>query len=178
MTPQETYGLMAQMGRDKISAPWHKQAVQGVMAGAYVALGGLFANLMEGGIYDPLMPHGGDNDPDKSMPFHALSNLLGGAVFPVGLIAIFLTGANLYTGNCMYLIPPLLTRSVPPGRALGWLLFSWVMNFVGALSVAYFIAYLGEWTSKPPVRDYVIHNAAHKCGLTFTVALLRGVGAK
>jgi hypothetical protein len=28
-----------------------------------------------------------------------VANLVGGAVFPVGLIAIFLTGANLYTGK-------------------------------------------------------------------------------
>lgn len=33
-----------------------------------------------------------------------MANLIGGAVFPIGLIAIFMTGANLYTGNCMYLL--------------------------------------------------------------------------
>ena len=64
------------------------------MAGAYVSLGALFANLMEGGFYDK-------KDPTftPAMPYHALSSLIGGAVFPIGLIAIFLTGANLYTGK-------------------------------------------------------------------------------
>jgi formate/nitrite transporter FocA (FNT family) len=55
-------------------------------------------------------------------------------------------------------------------------MFSWLMNFVGALFVAYFIAYLGEWTDKSPVKDYVIHNSDKKCALSFVTAVLRGVG--
>lgn len=47
----------------------HK-AAQGFMAGAYVALGALFANLMEAGFKSSVLP--------------GLSNLVGGAVFPVG----------------------------------------------------------------------------------------------
>ena len=40
---------MASSGASRIMAPWRKQLVQGFMAGAYVALGGLFANLMGAG---------------------------------------------------------------------------------------------------------------------------------
>jgi formate/nitrite transporter FocA (FNT family) len=118
-SPAETYAIMARAGAEKIQTPFYKQAVQGFMAGAYVSLGALFANLMEGGLYDS------SKGPDhtSTMPYHALSSLVGGAVFPVGLIAIFLTGANLYTGNCMYLVPPLLNGVVSPARAFGWLAF-------------------------------------------------------
>lgn len=41
-TPQETYDTMSAMGTAKIMMPWHKQMIQGFMAGAYVALGALF----------------------------------------------------------------------------------------------------------------------------------------
>ena len=94
-SPSETYNIMARAGLEKINSPLHLQAVQGFMAGAYVALGGLFANLMEGGLYDK----SAGADHTATMPYHAVSNLVGGAVFPVGLIAIFMTGANLYVAG-------------------------------------------------------------------------------
>ena len=61
-------------------------------AGAYVALGALFANLMEGNF-----THYADSDPSFTSEAPGMANLVGGAVFPIGLIAIFMTGANLYT---------------------------------------------------------------------------------
>ena len=66
-----------------------------------------------------------------------LSNLLGGAVFPIGLIGIFLTGANLFTGNCMYFVPAFINGSVPRWRALVFLLVSFLANFAGAVLVVY-----------------------------------------
>ena len=175
-SPEETYNLMVRAGVDKIMAPWQKQILQGIMAGAYVALGALFANLMEGGIYDKALGELEESSYHQAQ-FHALSNLVGGAVFPVGLVAIFLTGANLYTGNCMYVIPPLMNGTVSRLRAVAFLLLSWLANLAGALLVVYFIAYQGEWTHSGGVHEYVINNAEHKCGLKWSVALLRGVGA-
>ena len=40
-----------------------------------------------------------------------VANLVGGAVFPVGLIAIFLTGANLYTGTVAQCSPACRMRN-------------------------------------------------------------------
>jgi formate/nitrite transporter FocA (FNT family) len=66
---------------------------------------------------------------------------------------------------------------VMQGRALGWLAFSWLTNFVGAGFVAYFMAYQGGWTSKDPVKEFVMANAVKKIDLKFGVAFLRGIGA-
>ena len=158
--------------------------------GRYVALGALFANLMEGKFTHY------DGDEFEVAPGEA--NLIGGAVFPIGLIAIFMTGANLYTGNCMYIMPPLINGNVPRGRAVAWLIVSWLSNFAGAGFVAcvkfarsprcqptrspwslrrYFIAFQGQWTAKDPVKAYVMANATKKIDLPFAVAFLRGIGA-
>ena len=56
------------------------------------SLGALFANLMEGNF-----THYADSDPSFTTEAPGMANLVGGAVFPIGLIAIFMTGANLYT---------------------------------------------------------------------------------
>ena len=59
----------------------------------------------------------------------------------------------------MYFIPPVMNGTVPRLRALAWLCFSWLANFAGAGFVAYFIAYQGDWTSKDPVKAYVVSVA-------------------
>ena len=86
---QATYERVVTAADSKILAPFAIQIVQGVLAGATLSIGAMNANLVEAAVKNT-----------TSIP--QLSNLLGGAVFPVGLIAIFLTGANLFTGNCMY----------------------------------------------------------------------------
>ena len=107
--PQVTYERVATAADAKINAPFAIQIVQGVLAGATLSLGAMNANLVEAAV-------------KNTTAIPALSNLLGGAVFPVGLIAIFLTGANLFTGNCMYFVPSFINGSVPRCRALLFLL--------------------------------------------------------
>lgn len=192
-SPADTYDRMVRAGAQKIMTPWRTQAVQGFMAGAYVSLGALFANLMEAAF-----------KPDSTTPGWppGLSNLVGGAVFPVGLIAIYLTGANLYTGNCMYVIPPLMRGTLSTDgydwyptaranimgiriaaqirirfRAFAYLVFSWLWNYAGAWFVVYVIAYVGKWTADGAVHDFVIANAEKKCRLEWDVAIVRGMGA-
>lgn len=138
---------MVAAGTSKIMMPWHKQMIQGFMAGAYVALGALFANLMEG-----KFTHYDDDDFEVA-PGEA--NLIGGAVFPIGLIAIFMTGANLYTGNCMYIVPPLINGNVPRLRAVAWLILSWLSNFAGAGFVA--------CVAPGPLRSLYALTASHCC---------------
>ena len=82
------YGRLVKTADAKIRSPFVVQFTQGLLAGAMLSLGAMNANLVEANV-----------KADDSIS--TLSNLLGGAVFPVGLIGIFLTGANLFTGNCM-----------------------------------------------------------------------------
>eukprot|EP00040_Diaphanoeca_grandis_P008544 m.45610 g.45610 ORF g.45610 m.45610 type:complete len:313 (+) comp20008_c1_seq1:112-1050(+) len=175
-SPKDTYDSMVIASTQKILTPWKIQGVQGFMAGAYVALGALFANRVEAEFA-------------ASAEFYVFGGLLGGMVFPVGLIAIYLTGANLYTGNCMYVVPPLLSGVFAGSdgeakskmqvrlRALLYLLFSWVCNYAGAWFTVYFIAYLGDWTSDETTKTFVMANAVKKCNLDWGVAVMRGVGA-
>jgi len=164
---------MVEAGAKKIQTPFAIQAVQGFMAGAYVALGAFFANIIESLF--------------KSDNNVAFEKLYGGAVFPIGLIAIFLTGANLFTGNCMYIVPPMISGSFGADdntkpttvrlRSLAFLVFSWICNYAGAWFTVYLIAYEGQWANSSDFQSFVIGNAKSKIGLEFYVAMLRGVGA-
>ena len=122
------YARMATLADAKIRAPWALQIVQAFMAGATLSLGAMNANLVEAMV-------------EANTSTTGLGNLIGGAVFPVGLIGIFLTGANLFTGNCMYVVPPLLNGTVSRTRALGFLLVSFFANFMGAALITFLLGY-------------------------------------
>lgn len=158
-----TFATMTQTAVAKIQACWGEQVLQGFLAGGFLSLGAMHANLVEAGF--------------EGSQFASLSNLVGGAVFPVGLIGLFLTGANLFTGNCMYVVPAVCQRSVSVGRAAAFLLVSFLSNFAGAFFVAYMIAHQAGYFDHDPYHTFVKKNAERKCAFDFGVAVLRGVGA-
>jgi len=159
-----TYARLAALADKKIRAPWPVQALQGFMAGATLCLGAMNANLVEAAV---------SANPSTS----TLGNLIGGAVFPVGLIGIFLKGDNLFTGNCMYVVPALLNGTVPRGRSLAFLGLSFLTNFMGAALITFLLGYASGYFDHDPAKAFVIANAEHKCNLHWGVAVLRGIGA-
>lgn len=153
---------MVESTQDKINAPWHIQAIQGIMAGCYVAIGGLFAITFEAGF--------------NKQSGHSSGMLIGGAVFPMGLIAIVFTGANLFTGNCMYTAPVLLNGEVSRLRTIAFLGLSWLANFAGALFVDYAVSYGADMVEQDVVAAWMKGVAEGKVSHKFGVAILRGVG--
>ena len=61
--------------------------VSGMLSGAYVGFGGLLTFSVMYGL-SSIMP---------TLP--GLVKLIGGALFPIGLLLVILTGTELYTGN-------------------------------------------------------------------------------
>ena len=60
-----------------------------------------------------------------------------GAVFPTGFTGIVFTMANLFAGNCMYIVPALTNGDVAAARILAFLVLSGFSNFPGCLPVDY-----------------------------------------
>jgi formate/nitrite transporter len=97
------------------------------LAGAYIAFGGLLAEVVTGGFVAAGASVG-------------INKLLFGAVFPLGLILVVIAGSELFTGNCMYMSFGILQRkSTWKGLIRNWV-GSWIFNLVGALFVVYFLA--------------------------------------
>ena len=69
-----------------------KTLVLAFLAGSYIALGGLLAVIVGGG-----MPTIAAENP-------GLSKFMMGAVFPLGLILCVIAGADLFTGNTAYFV--------------------------------------------------------------------------
>lgn len=124
-TPKEVLALAGSSAADKLQNTAGKTLILAFLAGAYIAIGGLFS-LMAGFGFPGAAEAPG------------FQRLLSGAVFPLGLILVVFTGAELFTGNNAVLMPGALGRRYGWGKvARNWTLV-WLGNFAGALFFTYF----------------------------------------
>lgn len=138
--------------------------VMAMLGGMYIALGGLLALVVAGGATKLLVENPG------------LDKLLFGAVFPVGFIAVVLTGADLFTSNCAMQMVPLFRRKISFQQLLKVFSVSYMGNAVGAIFAAWAFAYMtGMLDVSHPWTAYVMSVAEHKVHQPFMVAFMKGV---
>jgi len=156
------------IGGNKGKANLTSAIILGFLAGAFIGFGGLFAIKVAGNM--PVEYWGN------------LQRLVFAGVFPVGLLMVIVAGADLFTGNCMYLPSGVMHKTTN----LGGLAKSWVVsyssNIVGSIFVAFFLGYLTnlfmdmDSNGFRPLAAYAVNLANGKCALPFDVAFWRAVG--
>jgi formate/nitrite transporter len=144
-----------------------------VLAGAFIAMGAIFATtVLAGGITvaDP----SGAAVASTALPY-GWNRFLGGLAFTVGLILVVVGGAELFTGN------NLITMAWANGKVTTLqLLRNWVVvyigNFVGAILTA-FIMYLSrQYTfGGGAIGKTVLSIGQSKTGLEFISAVALGI---
>lgn len=166
-TPYEVIDITLAMGQKKYHTPLLKLILLGLMAGIFIAMGGLLSSLTAAG----LGGLGADN------PF--LPKLLAGATFPVGLMLVILVGAELFTGNTAYLMPATLRGDIPRWYFLKNWLIVYLANFAGALFFDYFMVYqTGVMSANEAYVHYIHHAAELKVNeLSWMQVFWRGIGA-
>ncbi|MGC1330729.1 formate/nitrite transporter family protein [Pseudomonas sp.] len=159
-TPQQIAEMAIDTGVKKAHAPLPAILVLGFLAGAFIALGFLLD------IHVSTMIPG---------PWSSFGNLLGAAVFPLGLILVILGGGELLTGNMMTLPMALFSGKITlPALLRNWALVT-LANLAGALFVAYCFGHLLGLTEGPFLaKTLAIANA--KASADFTHAFVSGIG--
>ena len=158
-SPADTAKVVANIGGTKNSMSIMNIVLLGFLAGAYIAFGGMLAEVTQAGMAAAGYPAG-------------LCKFVFGAVFPVGLILVVLAGSELFTGNVMYMTMGLLDgKSSVGGLAKNWI-GSWVFNLIGSLFVAYVLAYMTGIMTAAPFKAGAIAVANTKAlgGATFLSA--------
>ncbi len=134
------------------------------MAGAFIALGFLLA-LVASYSFHPLL---GGNP--------SLFKILLGAVFPMGLIAVVIGGADLWTGNVQFVCASRLSGRV----GLRDVLYNWVVSYGGNLAGSLFLALLATRLTGlllgRGIGDVVLAIARYKVGLDPIRLFFLGVG--
>lgn len=156
LSPLEITRKWEGIARTKADLRPGKCLLLGLLAGAFIALGALGSQMAQAAV------QGG---PGK---------VVGACVFPVGLILVVLSGAELFTGNCL-MAGPAMNGGVK-GR---YVLRNWGLvylgNMAGACLTACVVLFSGLMQNAA-LSSAALETARAKCSLSFGEALFRGVG--
>ncbi|NUB07452.1 formate/nitrite transporter family protein [Azospirillum sp. Vi22] len=132
-----------------------------VLAGAFIALGGLFATVAMSGA-EGMLPYG-------------VTRLLGGLVFSLGLILVIVGGAQLFTGDAL-MVMAWASGRVKTGRMLQVWTMVWLGNFVGAAGTALLVFLSGQYAfGHGAVGASALYFATAKAGLPAGQAFFLGI---
>lgn len=158
-SPKDIAERVQNVGVAKARLPLLSMAMLGVLAGAFIGLGALFFVLVVS---------------DTNLSF-AVSRVLGGVVFSLGLLLVVVAGAELFTGN------NLLAMAWADGKVTTWeVLRNWtvvcIANFVGALGLAVlvFLSNHADMNHGAIGKTYM-DIAAAKTSMPLWTAFFRGV---
>ena len=156
-TPAEIAKNYVGIGKGKVNTPPLKLFILGIMAGIFIGIGGIAYEMATATI-------GG-----------ALGKLVGACMFPAGLALVLIAGSELFTGNCLLVIPLLEGEVKFSGVLKNWV-FVYLGNFVGSSLLAFLVAF-GHSPSllDKGLLDVVMSVAAGKVALSFGDAVLRGI---
>ena len=160
LLPGEMATRAEYVGVRKAEAPALTTFTLAILAGAFIALGAVFATNTAAG--------------SSALPF-GVAKLLTGLVFCLGLILVVVGGAELFTGN--NLIVMAWASGKVTGRALlrNWLIV-YAGNFVGSFGTALLVLWSKQYTfGGGAVGETALKIAAGKTSLDFFQAMALGV---
>lgn len=157
-TPAETIELNMKACENKTVLPLGKMILLGIMAGAFIALGGAAS----------------------STAAHAIENVglaraMAGMIFPVGLMLIVFLGGELFTGNCLIVMDVFAKRTTWK-RLMYNLVVVYFSNLIGALIIDTLLVFSGNLNySGGLLGAYTIKVAVGKLAVTPVQAVTSGI---
>lgn len=161
LVPAEIAHKAEHVGAQKARLDVWSLLVLAILAGAFIALGAMFATTVLAGA--------------KGVVPFGIARLLAGLVFCLGLILVVLGGAELFTGNT------LMVMALASGKIrLGEMLRAWVIvyagNFIGAIGMAALVYAAGQVRfGEGSVAKVALSIANDKVSLPFDQALALGI---
>jgi formate transporter len=173
LLPAEMAARAEYLGVRKAEMPFLKMLMLSVLAGAFIALGSIFATTVgSGGM--ALTAADGTIAFNAGLPY-GVTRLLMGLVFSLGLILVVVGGAELFTGN------NLIVMAWANGKVTGAaLLRNWVIvylgNFVGSIGTAVLMFLTKQYTfGTNSVGITALKIGVAKVDLTFIQAIALGI---
>lgn len=157
-SPAETARNYSKTGKTKAERAVGPLFILAVLAGLLIAFGGAVCSTATCGIENA-----------------SLSRIVSGLLFPFGLGMVMLTGAELFTGNCLISIS-VLTRETTVSRMLRNWGIVYLGNLTGSVVLAAGCAFFGQYNlSGGALALHTIKVAAAKCALPFSSAVVLGI---
>lgn len=157
-SPAEVAKNYIATGKAKVNLPVSKMLVLSILAGIFIAFGGIASTTAA-----------------ASIPLASVAKFVGAAVFPGGLTMVLLAGSELFTGNCLLTIP-LLEKEIRISQMLKSWALVYIGNFIGSCLVGAAVVYSHQLSLfGNGLAVSVISTAAAKCSLSFGDAIIRGI---
>ncbi len=173
LLPAEMARRAEYIGVRKAEMPLFKMFTLSILAGAFIALGAIFATTVSaGGI--------AINTPDGTSAFvtglpYGVTRLLAGVVFCLGLILVIVGGAELFTGNNLIVMAWASGKVSTAALLRNWLVV-YVGNFFGAFGTAVLNFLARQYVfGKDAVGIAALNTAVAKSSLDFFQAIALGV---
>jgi formate/nitrite transporter len=161
LLPAEIARKAETIGAQKARLDVLSLTVLSLLAGAFIALGAMFATTVLAGA-EGLIPFG-------------ISRLLSGLAFSLGLILVIVGGAELFTGNTL-MIMALAARKITLMEMLRAWAIVFVGNFVGAFGTSILVLLSGQYLlGDGSVASVALSLAVTKVAIPFDRALFLGV---
>jgi formate/nitrite transporter len=157
LPPKDVARKAESVGVTKAQMPWPDVFALSVLAGAFIALGAIFATTVASG---------------DGVPY-GVTRLLAGLTFTLGLVLVVVAGAELFTGNNL-IVMAWASRRVSTTRLLANWSVVWVGNFVGATATAVLV-YFSRQYEFGGVGQTALSIAAAKTSLGFGQAIALGM---
>ena len=160
--PPEMAAKAEDVGVKKADLGWRSTLALGVLAGAFISMGAVFATTVISGA-------------SKELGFGILK-LLGGLSFCLGLILVIVAGAELFTGNNL-IVMAWANRRVTARQVLrNWGLV-YIGNFLGSIATVVLMFFTRQYTyGNSSVGLSILNTANSKCNLDIIQAFSLGIG--
>lgn len=156
-TQFEIYKLCNFYGINKVKTPKVKLFILSILGGIFVGLGGLVSSVCNYNYY------------------YGKAQYFSGLVFPIGIMLAYLAGAELFTENCLLIIPFYANNITALELLLTWLIVL-IGNFVGTILLSLLVAY----SHIPNMFDVnlaqnIINYGINKISQNFGETLIKGL---
>jgi formate/nitrite transporter len=158
LSPKETAEAFDGVAVTKASHTTANLWILGIFAGIYIAFGGFAAATIS-----------------HTITSAGVAKFASGAVFPVGLMLVVITGTELFTGNNLMVIGYMDKKITLQQLLRNWV-WVYLANFVGSIIFAFLVSQTGLFGSTGgALGATVINTALAKVSIPFGQALVRGI---
>ena len=142
----------------KVDCPAYKLFMKAILAGMMIAFGAAGSSVAAHDIVNV-----------------GIARLVAGVVFPMGLMMVVMTGAELFTGDCLAIMATVQKKHTAL-KLIRMLVVVYLGNLLGSLMLTCIDYVSGQYNySSGILGAYTIKVALGKCNLDFTTALASGI---
>ncbi|MDD4859856.1 MAG: formate transporter FocA [Dehalococcoidales bacterium] len=160
LLPKDMARKVEEIGIKKVNLDFLSMSALSVLAGAFIALGAVFATVALTG--------------SAALPW-GVSRIIAGVVFSLGLILVVIGGAELFTGNNLVVMAWSDHRFSTAKLLRSWVIV-YIGNFIGAFSTALFVFLGRQYTfAGGSVGATALNIGLAKVNLDFIQAIMLGI---